>query len=157
MPANHPARAWVSTDWFPAASTPLNTVSVELTDAATSAERTWTGATTTKTIRASVGRCRRQILMATSMISPTERGRRAGTSTGAPLSPPSAGPSGASSARRGSGGPGLPFRWSRPPGTRVGRLQRLDQGGVALAATAAEGGGAEPAAPAAQLVDQGHH
>src|SRR5437588_13114895 len=81
MPATQEPTAWVSTEGLPAASTPLKTSPVELTDAMTRAARIWTGATTTTTIRASVGRCRRQILMATSMISPTESGRRSGTST----------------------------------------------------------------------------
>src|SRR5438309_10062482 len=86
--------------------------------------------------------------MAASMISPTERGRRSGTSTGASV------------ISRGEGGPGRVVGGvtDRSGGSRPqnGELQRLDQGGVALAATAAEGGGAEPAAAAAQRVDQRH-
>ena len=45
-------------------------------------------ATTTKTMRASVARFRRQILMATSMISPTDSGRRSGTSTASSVTSP---------------------------------------------------------------------
>src|SRR5438093_157629 len=161
IPASQPASAWVSTDELPAESTPVKTLSDELTEAATSAARIWTGATTTTTIRASVGRCRRQILMATSMISPTERGRRSGTSTAVSVTRPAGDrpgarpipafvfPDMAEKERRFAGwmpdaATGVRFPGSCGKRTPVGRrsktvveragrgLQRLDQGGVAL-------------------------